>query len=816
MILAADRTLLPFHMCDGVQTAMSDHLVTVTGTVFDDGEGIGKQDNGRTGLSRIVVSDGLICVLTNLEGQYRLVTSTDRSRFVFVVTPAGYEHSSKSYQSIPPGVARVTADFPLSRSPKTADPNFSFVQITDLHVRDEPDSAELVADLEEIRPLQPSFIVATGDEINNGHGRAPGMYPHYKAAIEEFSIPIYEVVGNHDLPVAVYEDFLGPSYYAFSYGGRHFVVLNSMDDTSQQLDWLRDDIGMQPDDVEILVFQHYPPDKELLDLLSHYNTRAVFSGHWHSSRVFRYRHMLCVNTPPLRFGGFAMSPRGFRAVTFQNGDMILKDHLGGCRQRLTIAAPTKGAIVPAGKFQIKANAYDVSSNVTKVEYRIAEQPWKEMTAAGTWAWEGVWTGNAPGSCAIDVKASLASGATLRDRADFQVTTDMVAAPIPGSDWPMCQHDSARTGTTADAVDPPLHLAWSRTLGGTAHVSSPVVANETVYIGLQDEAMQGHAGVYALDARTGVIRWTSETSVSVKNSVAVSGNLVYATTVDGQVRALDAETGKVRWRYSLGSRIECRAYASPVVSDGFVYVGVAPNFVALNAQTGKRIWQAAFDGMTSELGAEFMGCYSSPCIGKDKVYVGFNLATGLVALNKHNGEQLWNKKHKHNPLHASATLCDDMLYHPAYGELRAMNADDGEEMWRFPLPAENPYFPWWTMSSPAASGSRIYIGSLEGEVFALDASSGKALWCYQTGEAIASFGPCMRAGSQVMSTPALSGNTVYIGSADGRMYGLSTESGKAMWCYNLGVPITSSAAISGNTVFIAAYDGSVYAFTMSPK
>jgi outer membrane protein assembly factor BamB len=59
---------------------------------------------------------------------------------------------------------------------------------------------------------------------------------------------------------------------------------------------------------------------------------------------------------------------------------------------------------------------------------------------------------------------------------------------------------------------------------------------------------------------------------------------------------------------------------------------------------------------------------------------------------------------------------------------------------------------------------------------------------------------------------LSGNTVYLGSADGRLYALDAGSGKETWRYDLGVPITSSPAISGNTVYVASYDGSIYAFT----
>ena len=71
---------------------------------------------------------------------------------------------------------------------------------------------------------------------------------------------------------------------------------------------------------------------------------------------------------------------------------------------------------------------------------------------------------------------------------------------------MFQHDAARTGQTADVVKLPLELAWRRTLPGTIHLSSPVVADGRVYVSLTDEEDRGTAGVYALDAATGKDLW----------------------------------------------------------------------------------------------------------------------------------------------------------------------------------------------------------------------------------------------------------------------------------------------------------------------
>ena len=53
---------------------------------------------------------------------------------------------------------------------------------------------------------------------------------------------------------------------------------------------------------------------------------------------------------------------------------------------------------------------------------------------------------------------------------------------------------------------------------------------------------------------------------------------------------------------------------------------------------------------------------------------------------------------------------------------------------------------------------------------------------------------------------------YIGSGDGNFYALDAKMGKKLWGYNIGVPIFSSPAISGNTVYIADVTGTIYAFT----
>jgi outer membrane protein assembly factor BamB len=101
------------------------------------------------------------------------------------------------------------------------------------------------------------------------------------------------------------------------------------------------------------------------------------------------------------------------------------------------------------------------------------------------------------------------------------------------------------------------------------------------------------------------------------------------------------------------------------------------------------------------------------------------------------------------------------------------------------------------SSPAVAGDTVYIGSTDHKVYALDAATGRPRWAHTTG-------------GVVDSSPAVAGGTVYIGSADNNVYALDAATGHLRWAYPTGDPVHSSAAVAGRTVYIGSADGNVYA------
>ena len=62
------------------------------------------------------------------------------------------------------------------------------------------------------------------------------------------------------------------------------------------------------------------------------------------------------------------------------------------------------------------------------------------------------------------------------------------------------------------------------------------------------------------------------------------------------------------------------------------------------------------------------------------------------------------------------------------------------------------------SSPVIAEGVLYVGSEDGNLFALDAETGEPRWMHPTGD-------------KVYSSPSVTDGILYVGSSDGRLYAL---------------------------------------------
>jgi outer membrane protein assembly factor BamB len=170
------------------------------------------------------------------------------------------------------------------------------------------------------------------------------------------------------------------------------------------------------------------------------------------------------------------------------------------------------------------------------------------------------------------------------------------------DWPSANgsltSQRAAGATTLDAQTiPRLKVRWRFRLHAKATdfgaiTSNPIIRGDTVYV--QDSS----SSVYALDVRSGDLRWTDTLAApnDGPNGLTVSGARLYGAT-DTTAFALDAATGRRLWSHRLASRFEQFIGIAPIVDRGRVYVstqGFPPGgrgvLYALSAATGKIVWR----------------------------------------------------------------------------------------------------------------------------------------------------------------------------------------------------------------------------------
>jgi outer membrane protein assembly factor BamB len=129
-----------------------------------------------------------------------------------------------------------------------------------------------------------------------------------------------------------------------------------------------------------------------------------------------------------------------------------------------------------------------------------------------------------------------------------------------------------------------------------------------------------------------------------------------------------------------------------------------------------------------------------------------------------------------------------------GNIYALNASTGAKIWSYAT-GNN------VSSSPAVANGVVYFGSDDHNVYALNASTGAKIWSYATGD-------------HVFSSPAVANGVVYFGSGDHNVYALNASNGAKLWSYTTGAAVDSSPAVANGVVYFGSDDGYLYALNAS--
>jgi outer membrane protein assembly factor BamB len=196
-----------------------------------------------------------------------------------------------------------------------------------------------------------------------------------------------------------------------------------------------------------------------------------------------------------------------------------------------------------------------------------------------------------------------------------------------------------------------------------------------------------------------------------------------------------------------------------------------------------------------------------------LWAGATLADGTVyaggqdgqlhAVDARTGRRRWSFK-AGGPIRTRATASGTALYFQADdGYLHALAAASGEERWRARvvekpierLPFDDPKSRYDRFGSDVAVASgRLFLGTHDGRVLALDPARGETLWEFASGDS-------------VLAAPAVDGGRVFFGSFDGHVYALEAASGKLLWKRDTRGPVVSTPAVAGDRLVVGnrSYD-----------
>jgi len=222
-------------------------------------------------------------------------------------------------------------------------------------------------------------------------------------------------------------------------------------------------------------------------------------------------------------------------------------------------------------------------------------------------------------------------------------------------------------------------------------------------------------------------------------------------------------GKLNWKAQLyqGQRV----LSSPIVSQGMIFVNGPDVLYAVDANSGKNKWM--FDQ------EKYAG--RAPAIANGIVYAG-KYGNTFFAVDTKNGQEKW-KFEMGDMIASSPLISNDIVYiGDLDGYLYAFHSGTGQEKWKFktkklehplnsPTAAIDYEIPGGIASEVAISNGIVYMSSLDGYLYALEADTGNEKW-------ESNFGT-------ILSSPSVSNGTIYLGSNDGNVFAVD-ENGKLKW------------------------------------
>ncbi|UCC77653.1 MAG: PQQ-binding-like beta-propeller repeat protein [Anaerolineales bacterium] len=750
----------------------------VEGSVLFDGE------RGPVGVPDVLVSDGESVVTTDQMGHF-VLPHGNRDHPVFLSTPAGYQPVGDFFQH---AGEHGSVSFRLAQAPERTVSAHTFIVLADYQW--EPDDSmravfsHIIDD-----PAGAQFIVHVGDLFYMMEGAPVGVarryYETYRSVVAEFDIPIYNLIGNHDLvngpPVSpempefaegLYEEVLGPTYYSFDWGEVHYVVLNPfciigktqhLRITDRQLRWLRNDLAHQPDAKPVILFTHSSPiqwenEDALLSVLGGREVLACFVGDWHRDAVFQCPgepFPTIVTVGPLE--NMLWLPSGYRVVEVYGREVYHTYRLLHGLAEIHIERPAPGSRVSG-----------VADLLITEHIRSDQRPTPAYSGDGR-----LWTPLQPEPLPGERTAGCdAAWAKWRARVCVQEDTTLTiraSDSAPPSEWVELPLRAA-----------PSPVVWRRTVSQSGDMlwrSQPAASIGLVILG-ED------TGVRAFRGTDGHTVWEHREPARWLGTPLMLEDRVIVTSWEGTVLALSLADGRPLWRASQACAIPP---SPPALADGCVVVGGMKrdgiwdgSLTCFDLDSGNTRWSYRYDHPY----------FSTPLHVEGRLWA--SCGDVVRCLEAASGEEIWSYRPEHFSLYGRMVLARGQLYAPDIdGWTYVLDPETGTLLCRQLLPRGTGF---------ATDGQTIYAACGMRGLRAYNPVSFVEQWQLH------------RQGTYFAGYPTLRSGDLIVASSDGNVYLVDQLSGRVIWSFQLGNVGGATVADDDQRGYLITGDGELVAFT----
>jgi outer membrane protein assembly factor BamB len=297
-------------------------------------------------------------------------------------------------------------------------------------------------------------------------------------------------------------------------------------------------------------------------------------------------------------------------------------------------------------------------------------------------------------------------------------------------------------------------------------------------------------VYAVDADTGTMLWKFKTGSLVTSTPLFHKGHIYFGSTDKNFYCLNTK-GELIWRKYVGDIV----VSSPIAVGDLIFIGNGKGFVFCFSSKGEELWRFktgdGFYAVPSAVnGMVFVGSYDKNLYALNlegklewKYTAGERIACPLIFSE---GKRLFSSNNRSWEKMPQAS--NPILYAPSYDNNVYAFSTEGEILWKTNCGTS-------VAGSAGGNNGTIYVGTINGTVYALDSFSGNEKWKFRTG-------------GLVSDGAETSDGLVYFTSFDQRLYCLR-ENGEKLWDFLTGGPIIARPLIIGDRLYFGSGDTLFY-------